>query len=72
MRLAEERPTLEAVSRRKTRDIVAETLTGYITSQRLKPGGRLPTEQELADRFSVNRLSLSLAFDGERGGVGVV
>jgi DNA-binding FadR family transcriptional regulator len=49
---------LEAVSRPKIRDIVAEKLTDYITSEGLQPGDRLPTEQELADRFGVNRLSL--------------
>ena len=49
---------LDAVSRPKIRDIVAEKLTDYITSQGLKAGDRLPTENELAASFGVNRLSL--------------
>jgi len=49
---------LEAVSRPKIRDIVAQKLTDYIISRGLQSGDRLPTEQELADRFGVNRLSL--------------
>lgn len=49
---------LEAVSRQKLCDIVAEKLTAFITSQGLKPGDRLPTEHELAASFGVSRLSL--------------
>ncbi|OHB68959.1 MAG: hypothetical protein A2V70_09770 [Planctomycetes bacterium RBG_13_63_9] len=49
---------LEAVGRSRICEVVAERLTGYISSQGLKPGDRLPTEQELADRFGISRLSL--------------
>ncbi|MCU0961909.1 MAG: GntR family transcriptional regulator [Pirellulaceae bacterium] len=49
---------LEAVRRPKIRDLVAEQLTAYIAAQGLRPGDRLPTEQELATRFGVSRLSL--------------
>ena len=49
---------LEAVSRPKIRDIVAEERTHCSTSQGLKPDDRLPAEQELAASFGVNRLGL--------------
>ncbi len=49
---------LEAVSRPKIRDVVAERLSDYISSRGLKPGDRLPTEQALADSFGISRLSL--------------
>ncbi len=49
---------LETVRRPKIRDLVAEQLTAYIAAQGLKSGDRLPTEQELAARFGVSRLSL--------------
>ena len=49
---------LEAVKRPKIREVVAARLKAYIASEGLKPGDRLPTENELAARFGVNRLSL--------------
>ena len=48
---------LEALPRRKIRDVVVDQLTTYITSERLKPGDRLPTETALAEQFGVSRLS---------------
>jgi len=49
---------LEALPKRKIRDVVADHLTSYITSERLKPGDRLPTETALAEQLGVSRLSL--------------
>src|SRR5579859_681438 len=34
---------------------IAELIVEFITEQRLRPGDRLPTEQEFADRFGVSR-----------------
>lgn len=34
---------------------IAETLSGDLKAGRIKPGDRLPTELELAERFTVNR-----------------
>ncbi|MFO0907337.1 MAG: FCD domain-containing protein [Isosphaeraceae bacterium] len=48
----------EAVDRPKIRDVVALRLKSYITEERLRPGDRLPTETQLAERFGVSRLSL--------------
>ena len=42
---------LEAVSRPKIRDIVAEKLTDYITSEGLQPGDRLPDRVDLNPRY---------------------
>lgn len=47
-----------AVSRPKLRDVVAQRLKDYISSEKLRPGDRLPTENQLADQFGVSRLSL--------------
>jgi DNA-binding FadR family transcriptional regulator len=49
---------LEAVSRPKLRDLVARKISTYIADQGLKPGDRLPNENELAASFGVSRLSL--------------
>jgi len=49
---------LETVERAKLRDVVADRLKTYITEENLKPGDRLPTESDLAERFGVSRLSL--------------
>jgi GntR family transcriptional regulator, transcriptional repressor for pyruvate dehydrogenase complex len=49
---------LETLPRRKIRDVIADHLTSYISSERLKPGDRLPTETALAEQFGVSRLSL--------------
>lgn len=70
---------LEALPRRKIRDVVADRLKTYIQSENLVPGDRLPTETELAGMFGVSRLSLreatkSLEFLGiieSRPGVGL-
>ncbi len=51
-------PLLDVVARPKIRDVVAARLKSYIASEGLKPGDRLPTENQLAARFGVNRLSL--------------
>ncbi|HMO83383.1 MAG TPA: GntR family transcriptional regulator [Lacipirellulaceae bacterium] len=42
----------------KKSEMVAAKLRNYIISKRLKPGDRLPTEGELADRFQVSRVSV--------------
>jgi DNA-binding FadR family transcriptional regulator len=47
----------ETIERRKLSDVVAERIKQYIIDHNLKPGDRLPTEQELADRFGVSRVS---------------
>jgi len=49
---------LEAVERPKIRDVVAARLKSYIAVEGLKPGDRLPTENELAAQFGISRLSL--------------
>ncbi len=49
---------LGTLPKRKIRDVVADHLTSYITSERLKPGDRLPTETALAEQLGVSRLSL--------------
>lgn len=49
---------LEAVERPKIRDVVAARLKAYIVAEGLKPGDRLPTENQLAAQFGVSRLSL--------------
>jgi len=47
----------ETIERRKLSDVVADRIKQYIIENNLKPGDRLPTEQELADRFGVSRVS---------------
>lgn len=49
---------LQTVERSKLRDVVATRLKSYISDENLKPGDRLPTENELATQFGVSRLSL--------------
>src|ERR1700722_19666411 len=49
---------LDLVERRKLSDLVVERIKDYIADNSLKPGDRLPTEHELADRFGVSRVSL--------------
>ncbi|WP_165229050.1 FadR/GntR family transcriptional regulator [Aquisphaera insulae] len=49
---------LETVERPKLRDVVAERLKSYIVDANLRPGDRLPTENDLAKQFGVSRLSL--------------
>src|SRR3984957_7538286 len=47
----------EAIERRNLSEVVADRIRQYIIDNRLKPGDRLPTEQELSDRFGVSRVS---------------
>lgn len=47
----------ETVERQNLSEMVAERIKQYIIDHRLRPGDRLPTEQELADRFGVSRVS---------------
>jgi DNA-binding FadR family transcriptional regulator len=47
----------ETIERRNLSEVVAERIKEYIIDNNLKPGDRLPTEQELADRFGVSRVS---------------
>jgi GntR family transcriptional regulator, transcriptional repressor for pyruvate dehydrogenase complex len=47
----------ETIQRRNLSEVVAERIKDYIIEHKLKPGSRLPTEQELADRFGVSRIS---------------
>jgi DNA-binding FadR family transcriptional regulator len=47
----------EAIERRNLGEVVAERIRQYIIDHGLKPGDRLPTEQELSDRFGVSRVS---------------
>jgi GntR family transcriptional regulator, transcriptional repressor for pyruvate dehydrogenase complex len=47
----------ETIERRKLSDVVADRIKQYIIDNNLRPGDRLPTEQELADRFGVSRVS---------------
>jgi GntR family transcriptional regulator, transcriptional repressor for pyruvate dehydrogenase complex len=49
---------LELVERRKLSDVVVGRIKEYIAANDLKPGDRLPTEHELAERFGVSRVSL--------------
>lgn len=49
---------LDLVERQNLSDVVADKIRQYIVDNRLKPGDRLPTEHELADRFGVSRISL--------------
>lgn len=45
-------------TKRKLGEVVAGRIKQLIVDQGLKPGDRLPTEQELAERFGVSRLSV--------------
>src|SRR5260221_6761328 len=45
------------IARRKLNEVVAERIRQYILDNDLKPGDRLPTEQELSERFGVSRVS---------------
>lgn len=46
----------ETLERRNLSETVAERIKQYIIDHHLKPGDRLPTEQELCDRFGVSRV----------------
>lgn len=59
----------QTLERRNLSDQVAERIKEYIIENELKPGDRLPTEHELAERFGVSRISIreatkALAFIG--------
>ena len=70
---------MQTISRPKMRDQVAEQIKQYILQQKLMPGDRLPTENQLAVTFGISRLSLreatkSLEFIGiveSKTGVGL-
>jgi GntR family transcriptional regulator, transcriptional repressor for pyruvate dehydrogenase complex len=47
----------EAIERRNLSEVVAERIRQYILDNGLKAGDRLPTEQELSERFGVSRVS---------------
>ncbi len=47
----------QTIERQTLSEVVAERIKQYIIDHKLKPGDRLPTEQELADRFGVSRVS---------------
>jgi GntR family transcriptional regulator, transcriptional repressor for pyruvate dehydrogenase complex len=49
---------MELVRRQNLSEIVAARIKHLIVEQALKPGDRLPTEQEMADRFGVSRVSV--------------
>jgi DNA-binding FadR family transcriptional regulator len=49
---------LDGIRRPNLSEVVAERIRQYIIDGRLEPGDRLPTEQELADRFGVSRVSV--------------
>lgn len=48
----------DLVQRRRLSDVVVERIKEYIAAHDLKPGDRLPTEQALAERFGVSRISI--------------
>lgn len=48
----------EIVQRKQLSDLIAMKIKDYIVENGLKVGDRLPTEQELADRFGVSRVSI--------------
>ncbi|MBC8356220.1 MAG: FadR family transcriptional regulator [Planctomycetes bacterium] len=59
----------QVLERRNLSDQVAERIKEFIIDRGLKPGDRLPTEHDLADRFGVSRISIreatkALAFIG--------
>lgn len=47
----------QTIQRSKLCDVVAERIKQYILGHNLKPGDRLPTEQELADQFGVSKMT---------------
>jgi DNA-binding FadR family transcriptional regulator len=49
---------VDTVGRPTIRDVVARRLKTFIADGNMKPGDRLPTEAQLAERFGVSRLSL--------------
>lgn len=51
-------PFLESIAQRRLPDVIAEQVVDGIRKGALKPGDRLPTEQELARRLGVGRTSV--------------
>src|ERR1041385_6362096 len=49
---------MTVVPRKKLSEMVAERIKDHILTHSLRPGDRLPTEQDLADRFGVSRISV--------------
>ncbi len=49
---------MKIVKRQKLNEVVALQIKRHILDQGLRPGDRLPTEQEMADRFGVSRMSV--------------
>ncbi|MBI4601773.1 MAG: FadR family transcriptional regulator [Planctomycetes bacterium] len=49
---------LETIERQRLSDVVAAKIRQLILRGHLKPGDRLPTEHELAERFGVSRVSV--------------
>lgn len=49
---------VDTIERSKLREVVADRLKAFIVEGNLKSGDRLPTENELALKFGVSRLSL--------------
>jgi GntR family transcriptional regulator, transcriptional repressor for pyruvate dehydrogenase complex len=49
---------MEKVKRLKRSELVTAGIRQLIVDEGLKPGDRLPTEQEMADRFGVSRVSV--------------
>lgn len=49
---------MEVVKRQKLNEVVARQIKRHIMDKGLRPGDRLPTEQEMAERFGVSRMSV--------------
>ena len=49
---------MQTIRRSKVRDQVAEQIKQYIVEQKLGPGDRLPTENQLAETFGISRLGV--------------
>jgi GntR family transcriptional regulator, transcriptional repressor for pyruvate dehydrogenase complex len=49
---------MEQVKRQNLSEIIAGRIKQFIVSNELKPGDRLPTEHEMAERFGVSRVSV--------------
>lgn len=49
--------------RRARHELVADELRAGIAGGRFQPGGRLPSQRKLAERFAVSRATIVSAFD---------
>ncbi len=49
---------MQTIRRPKMREQVSEQIKQYIVEQKLMPGDRLPTENQLAETSGISRLSL--------------